>query len=213
MDKRQAIKIITECAEKYDRQLNNKNFLFLFGETKRPQYIETAFLSRNFMHLTGSGSVSVDSNRFYKLCLDKKLNEENISLYENGATPMKLSILPQLMDIPFNARMIGEFNKSGLVLHTDKLIGNTVATLGFVEDKGYYIPNTALKEDCRNLSSESPKRILAILSKSMTEERYQTITYLAKKLDFYNIKLPDEIEEKIDVLIPFVQSQKNQMKL
>ncbi|MFC4803762.1 PBECR4 domain-containing protein [Filifactor villosus] len=213
MNKKKAIKIIYECTKKYENQLNNKNLLFLFGEARNPKFIEAAFFPYNFMHLTGASKTSIKSTQFYELCLDRKLNENHISIYEDGTTEKKLSVLPQLMDIASTAKMIGDFNNSGFLLQSEKIVGNTVAIMGFVKVNDYYIPNTALKEDCRNLSSESPKRILATLSKSMAEKQYQTITYLAKKLDFYNIKLPDEIEEKIDVLIPFVQSQKNQMKL
>lgn len=207
MDKKEAIRIITECAKKYEKQLSNQNLLFLFGEAKNPKFIEAAFLPFNFMHLTGANISSIKSNRFYNLCLNQKLKEIHISIYKDGTTEKKLSVLPQLMDISSTAKMIGDFNNTGFLLQSEKIVGNTVAIMGFVKVNGYYIPNTALKEDCRNLSSESPKRILAILKKPMAEKQYQTITYLAKKLDFHNIKIPPELENKIDVLFPFVQKQ------
>lgn len=37
----------------YDKQMNQKNLLIIFGNLSKPNFIETQALPRNFLHLTG----------------------------------------------------------------------------------------------------------------------------------------------------------------
>lgn len=75
---------------------------------------------------------------------------------------MKLSVLPQLMKIYRSAKMVGDYSFTKSVLYTEKLVGNITASLGFVRDDKYYIPNTALKEDIRDITIKPHSRMLAI---------------------------------------------------
>ena len=201
MKKEDAIRIITNCANDYHTYLENQNLLFLFGDSKNANFFEASFLPRHFLHLTGvkvkSENTSGSSN-FYNRALDRRLSPDDFSFSANGTTEMKLLVLPQLMRIHISAKMIGEYNESKSVLHTDKLAGGISACLGFVQENGYYIPNTVLKEDIRNVSKNSTQRVLAIFRKQSTHSLYAEVCYLAKGITFDGIKIAPSIKEKID---------------
>jgi hypothetical protein len=44
---------ITGCAEIYNRELNNRNLLFIIQNGKAIDYMETYFEAERFQHLTG----------------------------------------------------------------------------------------------------------------------------------------------------------------
>ena len=121
MKKQQAIKIITEAAKIYNKNLENKNLLFIFGAEKSPEFFEASFLPRNFLHLTG---VRIFEDRifgsvdFYEKCLHGKLSPSDFSFADNGTTEMKLSVLPQLMKIQTCAKMVGVYDHTKSVLYT-----------------------------------------------------------------------------------------------
>ena len=53
MKKEDAIHIIVNCAKEYQSQLKDRNILFVFGDTSKPQFMETKFSANNYRHLTG----------------------------------------------------------------------------------------------------------------------------------------------------------------
>ncbi|MCD8123619.1 MAG: PBECR4 domain-containing protein, partial [Lachnospiraceae bacterium] len=80
--KKDAIRIVTSCAETYQNELNNRNLLFLcLDKHKKVSYIEVAFHKYSYMHLTGlSPNTMQNSNdhetrellsadMFFDLCL------------------------------------------------------------------------------------------------------------------------------------------------
>lgn len=200
MRKEAAIRIIIGCAKDYQTYLENQNLLFLFGSKEKFDFFESVFLPRHFLHLTGV-KIAEDkifgSSDFYKKALNNELSLEDFSIASDGTTQMKLSILPQLMKLHHSAKMVGDYNFTKSILHTQKLVGNVTATLGFVREGEYYIPNTALKEDMRNISS-STKRILCILSKKTKDEHYNKIRYNAKGIEFESFNFTNNLREKID---------------
>lgn len=155
MKKETVIKTITECAKDYQQFLENQNLLFIFGNMQKCFYFEAIFLPRHFRHLTG---VEVNTEKvfgsvdFYEKCLKSHLSPNDFSFAKNGTTEMKLSILPYLMKIYHFAKMVGEYNFTKLLLYTEKLAGNVAAYLSFIQDGEYYIPNTVLKEDIRDIT-------------------------------------------------------------
>jgi len=199
MKKDEIIKIITTCAKEYKKNLENKNLFFIFEYKQRVGYFETVFLPRNFLHLTGIEiNGSIKSTDFYELCLRNQLSPSAFETTPNGTTDMKLSILPQLMKIHKTAKMIGEYDFSKSFLVTEKIAGNVTACLGFIRDGDYYIPNTALKEDIRNITAKPQQRVIAIFRKDKEEVKYSLLCYTAKGVQFENLRLPNEISEKID---------------
>lgn len=190
MKKDAAIKIITDCAKQYHANLEGKNLLFVFGSLQKPSTFETVFLPRNFLHLTG---VEVDESRFagssdfYEKCLKGQLSPRDFSLANNGTTEMKLSILPQLMNIQRFAKMVGDYSFTKSMLYTEKLAGNITACLGFVREDTYYIPNTAIKEDIRDITRRPQQRILLIYKKHIHEVQYRELCYAAKNIDIEQV--------------------------
>lgn len=97
--KKQAIKIITDCAEKYKNELADKTLLFVCCD-KHNNVIchEFSFYSWNYMHLTGVKTKFQYENRekhlsatdFYNKCLSHKLSPSDFDFSEDGTTHMKL---------------------------------------------------------------------------------------------------------------------------
>ena len=208
MDKKEAVRIITSCAKIYHQELENKNLLFLFGYQDHAESFEAAFLPKNFLHLTGirpNSTDFVDSSDFYEKCLKGQLSPKEFNFASNGTTALKLRILPELMKIHKTAKMVGEYNFSKSLLITEKLAGNITACEGFVRDDKYYIPNTALKEDIRDLVQKPYKRMLAVFRKEKDKPLYSELCYTAKGVELPSLSLPDYIRQKISpALLPAV---------
>lgn len=89
-------------------------------------------------------------------------------------------VLPMLMNISKNAKMIGDYDKNKIYLQSDKIIGNVNSCLSFIKYNNYYISNSSLKEDIRKIVYNH-KRIICILSKKIQEKEYNEITYIDNK--------------------------------
>lgn len=201
MKKNKAIRIITNCAKEYNEYLENKNLLFVFGNNHKQEAFEAVFEPRHFLHLTGieaNGRFINRSSDFYDICLKGQLSPSAFELAKNGTTDMKLSVLPQLMKIHKTAKMIGEYDCAKSFLMTEKIAGNVTACLGFVRDGNYYVPNTTLKEDIRNVKVKPQLRVIAILRKDIKSNYYTELCYTAKNIEKIKINIPNSILEKID---------------
>ncbi len=53
MNKKEALRIISECAKLYEELLLNKKILIVYGQNPKTEYIEVVFKEENFLHLTG----------------------------------------------------------------------------------------------------------------------------------------------------------------
>jgi len=200
MKKDAAINVITTCAKEYNTYLENNNLLFLFGSQQKPDFFEAVFLPRHFLHLTGveiAENSASGSSDFYEKALKGQLSPSDFSLATNGTTEMKLQILPQLMKIHRSAKMVGDYNFTKSILYTEKLVGNITASLGFVRDGEYYVPNTALREDMRDIAVRPQSQMLAILRKSVEQSQYDELCYTAKGLTLQNIALPKALGGKM----------------
>ncbi|MBR1496409.1 MAG: hypothetical protein IJ617_02145 [Oscillospiraceae bacterium] len=98
----------------------------------------------------------------YDRCLTRSLRTSDFSIPDSGTIEMKLSVLPQMINISKTAKMIGEYSFSKSLLYTEKLAGNVTACVGFVRDDRFYIPNTVLREDIRDITKRPQKRVLAV---------------------------------------------------
>ncbi len=204
--KKEKIKEICEMAKIYDKNLKGKNLMFIFENklNKKLDYIETQFLANNFMHLTGISIKKIKSStEFYRLCLNNKLSYKQVMEKQNGTTKLKLEVLPQMLNIGKNARMVADYSNSKVNLYTEKLIGNIRCSIGFINVKGYYLPNTIIKEDIRQISQkETISRVIAILEKTTNQKEYSNITYICDNIDICSIVSKINIKNKIsNVLI------------
>ena len=140
VDKDAAIRIITSCARQYDDNLKNKNLVFLFDDSSNGvAYIETLFLRRNFMHLTGvvpSGK-GMRSTDFYDISMRGQLSPRHFELHKDGSSDLKLSVLSMIMNIHKTAKMVGDYNLTKSLLITEKIVGTVTACLGFVRENGF----------------------------------------------------------------------------
>jgi hypothetical protein len=201
MDKHEALSIIFHCATAYRDNLEGKNVLFAFGGNGNCSFFETAFPAYNFQHLTGVNS-SLTASQFHDASIDRRLTLEQFSFSDNGTTPLKLEILPNLMEIYKNARMVGDYNNVRAYLYTEKIAGGVTANLGFVKDEnypesGFYVPNTTIKDDIRNMTLKPVQRVLAILLKKTSDSKYPLLSYLAKGISLNMPFLQKILEEKV----------------
>lgn len=199
MKKTEAIHIITKCAKLYREKLENTNILFLYGTPDTPDAMETLFLSRHFLHLTGVNPdfARVHSSRdFYTRCLSGRLSPDDFVLAEDGSTEMKLEVLPNLIRLVQSARMIGDYDQTKSLLCTEKLAGNVRGCIGFVKDGRYYVPNTALRQDIRDITTHPQKRIIAIFQKVVSQSRYGEPSFCQKELPPEGLTIPPEMKEK-----------------
>ena len=203
--KEQAISIVTTCAREYRTNLADRVLLVVSLDNKlQTSCIEFTFDASNFLHLTGlklletldsSGKrYKLNSIQFYKRCLDRKLRVQDFDFSEDGTTPLKLDVLPAIINSNLSAKMIGDYNSANPKLFTEKLVGNVNACVGFVATPpiGRYVPNSVLKVDIRTYAPNWA-RIVAIFRKDKTDDAYSEITYKAKNVDWSMIKYPSKL--------------------
>ena len=181
MTNKKALNIVHYCANEYKRNLAQKCLLFV---TKRDNtvFFEVVFLPQNFKHLTGIFS-KLSGLDFYNLAVKNRLSPRDIALADDGTTDLKLDVLPQLVRIHTTARMVGAYDQSKSLLVTDKVAGTVTAAMGFIQTKGMYLPNTALKKDVREVTQFATRyRVVAIFSRHRHTKMYVNLTYIAKGL-------------------------------
>ncbi len=206
MNQKEIVKKLNESAKVYKENLQNTNLLIIYNKNSKVEYIEVLFLARNFMHLTGVRSLESSgkynkANQFYNACLNNKLSYKDIVIKEDGTTKLKLDIISNLVNIDKKCKMIGMYDNSKKELITDILVGSVHMCVGLIRDsKTYYIPNTLLKEDIRKLTVKQYP-IIGILKKKINEVKYQTTTYISKKIDMYKIERNIELCNKINIEI------------
>ncbi len=201
MKKTEILKTILKSAKLYSENLENKNLIFIFNnENNETNYFEVLFEPRHFHHLTGTRIVnpSIKSKvEFYNMCLENNISEKDFDLATDGTTSLKMQILPSLMKLHRLAKMVGDYNSHKPKLYTEKLAGNIVCCMGFTKEERFYVPNTILKEDIRDITPKVNK-LIAVYSKKTKDIHYTSLCYLAKGISIDNIKLPQHINGKID---------------
>lgn len=201
MNKKKAISIITKAAHLYHDNLEDQKVLFIYGiprdvrkqieADKDPisglSFYETTYHRSNYLHLTGirlNTSTVASSIHFYEKCLAGRLSEDDFILSKDGSTDQKLEVIENMMKIKKVAAMIGDFTDYGLKLYSEKIAGNTYASMGFVRDSysGLNVPNTLLKKDIKEASSKPQQKIYFTMSKPYTAEKYRKIEKKDKSL-------------------------------
>lgn len=217
MNKKQAIRIVTNAAKLYKENLEDQKVLFLYGNPSeiRKQIstkdkilsgirsYEVVFYRYNFLHLTGikiSGTNIKSSIHFYEKCLDNRLSESDFSFSKDGSTVQKLEILERMMMIKRNVMMIGDFTDKGPKLYSEKMAGNVYGCVGFVKDKNtkLNVPNTMLKKDIRDVTAIPAQKVFAVISKGYSEDKYSVLDKIDKMIDLSVCTFSDEIENMLD---------------
>lgn len=209
MDKKTSLAIITQAARIYDSQLNNKNFLLIYGELRKPQHIELMFGAKNFHHLTGivinkkhlfrdvHDKNSNELEVFYFKALNGKLHENDIGFKTDGTTEQKMRVLLQTLTISKSIKMYGDFVDNRVKLKTEKVAGGTNSFLGFVKSNGFYVPNTVIEGDIRN-NVYTPYTVYGILSKSKDDTYYNQVITMKKNIDVDDLLTKVSNSVKID---------------
>ena len=202
--KKEFIDIIAKSQKEFEKNLKNKKMIFIYENNDKTMSKEEVFFPISaFYHLTGVQAYDLNnkllnSYQFYEILRVGGINETKIKL-KDKTTYYKLQVLPQLMKLDKMANMIGNFTGYSLFLQTDKIIGNVNACMGFIKnEQNIYIPNTALKEDIRNITKDR-KKIIAVLKKSINEKLYKDITYLKQNCPIENILKNENVNKSIDI--------------
>ncbi|MCD8006417.1 MAG: PBECR4 domain-containing protein [Oscillospiraceae bacterium] len=209
--KKEIIAIVTNCAEKYKAELENKTLLFVCTDKhKRVSCYEFSFFDYNFLHLTGLRTTeifktranqeikeetihkNIPAVRFYEKCLDHRLTESDFEVSEKGTTALKLDVLPMMICKNLSANMIGDFSSTHPRLYTEKVAGGKNAYIGFVFDEmsQRYVPNTIIKDDIRK-NVTNAVRVIATYRKGKNDDKYSECVYTAAKVDWDKIKYPE----------------------
>lgn len=206
--KKEALKTIIATAKEYKKMLDGMNYLFVYRnrENNHLEYFETIFLPRNYLHLTGveyvneRGEIQKNAVDFYNKCIKNILTENEIEFRKDGTTNLKLEALPLLVKFLQFSKITAVYNGVRPKLSVERIAGTTNSCLGFVKAGDYYIPNSCLQEDVRNLGNY-PSQILAIFSKraDKKENVYKHIHYIAKGVSLSKVQLPRELEEIISL--------------
>lgn len=196
MRKADLIKKIISGAKLYDQNLNGKHFLFVGRNTSTGSlwWFEVAFSPRNYAHLAGiTPNNGISSVQLYEACLAGRLKQTDFNP-TNGDIRRKLDVLPELMRLPWTAKMMGSFNKTGNFLSTEKLAGNVRGCMGFVQQRNSIINIPNSLDDLKE-KSDSLKQELDELSNSLetNKERIRELTELGAKGDL-SITEQDELD-------------------
>lgn len=222
MTDRQIIDTVVDCAKLYRDNLEKYNIMFVFKNNKlnsnkeKIEFIETIYYPTNFLHLTGLKSKNYTSANFYYKILNGNLSMKDIQVNDKYTTELKLDVLKNLMNIGKTARSVGIYNgKVKNNLYTEKVVGSVHYCLGYVMDKEtkyFYTPNTALKEDIRDITY-STNQVLAILKKKRNDKLYNQISYMCKDFDMNIFFKNEELIQLIDFKSLFSKNLKYQEKI
>lgn len=199
------LSIVFSAATEYEKQLLGNQFLFIARDVKSGEFsfYEAWFRERQFQHLTGiEPAHGINAERFFYLCKTRRLRREDIVTLPTGQSAQKLDILLPFMNLTGVAKMMGDFGHAGNYLYTEKLSGTTWGCMGFVfdEESGFYVANTLLKGDVRDLAART-KQIVAIYKKRIGDSLYPTSPVsCAKPLRNKKLVWPSEIASKIEPL-------------
>ena len=132
-NKKQAIKIVTQAAKKYEEFLRGKHFLILFEKSDgMVDYVQLSFKNNNFKHLTGI-QTKLTAIEFYDMSRKGRLSENDIDISSSGRTQSKLVVLPYLHNLLYDRCMIGISLNGGIYIDTEYFVGNskTYLSAGF----------------------------------------------------------------------------------
>lgn len=200
MTKTEIISIVHKCACTYEARLSNTQIMFIYLDAQNQlDFVEVRFRPHNFLHFTGlMPREGISANKFYYLILNHKLSPKDFSIGRPFHTERKLQILSKITVIDQIARMIGDYIGPRLELYTEKIIGTTSACLGLIFKNNYFIPNTILYEDIRDISQPPLGKIIAAFKMKSSEHHYMTLIYKKKNVTLTQSLFPPTILTKIN---------------
>jgi len=179
-DKKNDLNTIKQSAKLYEKNLLNKNILFIYLNNNKLEYYEVTFLKEHFKHLTGV-KTELNSHLFFYKAVNNRIKLEEFD-YKDNTTGLKIDNIIKSMSLNGYAKMIGDFKHNKVYLSVSKIAGNNNLIIGFDEGNKMNYPKTLLKGDLRDYTLNKPHRIVGILTKDLNEHKYKEITYLAKNI-------------------------------
>ncbi len=195
-DKKNDLNIIKQAAVLYDKYLLNKNILFIYLKNNKIEYYEVTFLRDHFKHLTG---VKTDLNayEFYYRAKNNRLRIKDFE-YKDNTSRLKIDNIIKAMNFSSFSKMIGEFKNNKVYVSLKKVTGNNNLILGFDEGENINYPKTLLKGDVRDYTRKV-YRIIGILSKNLSDKKYNTLKYIAKNINAQKFLSNNELKKIIDI--------------
>jgi hypothetical protein len=148
MTKSEARDIIVKCVQLYKNNLCDKELIFVYFLNAQIHYVRVVYRVKNYKHLTGVVS-DYTPKKFFEVCYNKKISQNEISFKENGTTLLKLEILERMMNIIEQVKFIGDYLNTNVYLGLDKVVGNVFAGLGIEKGSELYFPKSILRGDMR----------------------------------------------------------------
>lgn len=200
MNKTEIISTVHKCVCAYETNLCNTQVMFVYlNSHNQIDFAEVRFRSHNFLHFTGLiPREDISANKFYHLILNHKLSPNDFVIGQPVNTERKLQILSKIVIIDQLARMIGDYIGPRLALYTEKIIGTTSACLGLILINNYFIPNTILHEDIRDITQPPIGKIIAIFKMKNSERNYTQLIYKKKGITLTQALLPSIVLDKIN---------------
>lgn len=199
-DKKIDLNIIKQAAILYDKNLLNKNIIFVYLKDNRTEYYEVIFLKEHFKHLTGV-KTNLNAYEFFYRSKNNRLRIEDFE-YKDNTSALKIDNLIKAMNLSSFSKMIGEFKHNKIFVSLKKVTGNNNLILGFDEGENINYPKTLLKGDVRDYT-QKVYRIIGILSKNISDKKYNTLNYIAKNINVKRLISNKELKNKmnVDILI------------
>lgn len=186
--------LVVACAKIYSSELSGKVFLYVCGE----EYIEVAYQTKQFKHLTGVTS-DLLAVPFYRKAKAEKITPEQVKCYSDSnfsTAKQKLSALSSLPEITRSRVFLLKDLKTRTVTYTLGLT-NLKLTIGLTENRdcegnlinSWYLPRTLRVRDSSIERSADAKPVDFIFRRDAADPLYDTVTYRAE-----NTLPPDSVK-------------------
>lgn len=197
-NKNNDLNIIKQAAKLYEKNLLNKNIIFVYIKNNKIEFYEVTFLKEHFKHLTGTKS-RLNAYEFFYRATNNRLRLDDFE-YKNNTTALKMDNLIKSMGLNQYTKMIGEYKQNKCYVSIQKISGNNNLMIGFDEGENINYPRTLLKGDIRDYSQKA-YRVIAIMSKNIKENTYKEINYIAKNITIDRLLKNKELKEKLEIKI------------
>ncbi len=193
---------LESAAKKYEQYFVENDYLIFSPAFKEQPYYEVKAKAENFLHLTGL-KVKVDPYTFYKDCLDKVINEDELNInYSstknniNRTARSKLFVINDIFDVFSSPETLVEENFSKNVISCTVAVQGKTYTLGFKLSGKYLRPMTLLNG--KFLNENKKDYVELVLTKKRESKTYDKILVgdikTLKKYESYN---QDSIRKKL----------------
>lgn len=196
MDKNQILVHILKSAKLYKQELLGKDILVIAKRENKLESYTIQFKDYHYKHFTGVDS-KLTASTFFSKALTNRLHVDEFIAKDSFLIEKKMKVLENAMKFPYSAKMIGDFNYSGIKIEADMGAGNLQYVMAFRNNKdSSFYPVSLLEEDIRK-SAQPSSPIVAILRKKKEDVLYDEITYISKKISVSKLHFPKEIKEKL----------------